>query len=102
MQSNLFKGDHPDLAQSLNSLGVSYERLGDDNKALEKQKDLNPPLNSESKSTVLCPFLTSDYGHGVTIPLPNRYLDATRRYFKKGAVLKCPIAFFNQTFNCFI
>ncbi len=35
MRSNLYKGDHPDLAESLNSLGVSYERLGDDNKGLE-------------------------------------------------------------------
>jgi hypothetical protein len=35
MRSNLYKGDHPDLAQSLNNLGVSYTSLGDDNKALE-------------------------------------------------------------------
>jgi hypothetical protein len=35
MRSNLYKGDHPDLSQSLNSLGVSYTRLGDDNKANE-------------------------------------------------------------------
>ena len=33
MRSNLYKGDHPDLAQSLNSLGVSFGRLGDVNNA---------------------------------------------------------------------
>ncbi len=35
MRSNLYKGDHPDLAESLFSLGTSYTRLGDDKKGLE-------------------------------------------------------------------
>ena len=35
MYSRLYQGDHPDLAQSLNNLGVSYERLGENKEALE-------------------------------------------------------------------
>jgi len=35
MRKKLYDSDHPDLAQSLNNLAVSYTRLGDYNKALE-------------------------------------------------------------------
>jgi len=35
MRKKLYDSDHPDLAQSLNSLAVIYKRLGDENKALE-------------------------------------------------------------------
>jgi hypothetical protein len=38
MFERLYTGDHPDIAQSLNSLGVSYFRLGDVSKALEYNK----------------------------------------------------------------
>ena len=35
MRQRLYSGDHPDFAQSLNNMAVSYERLGDDHKAAE-------------------------------------------------------------------
>ena len=31
----MFEGDHPDVAHSLQSLGVSYSRLGDKKEAAE-------------------------------------------------------------------
>ena len=30
MRENLYSSNHPDIAQSLNDLAVSYSRLGDD------------------------------------------------------------------------
>ena len=38
MREKLYSGNHPDIAQSLNSLAVSCERLGDNNKAFEFYK----------------------------------------------------------------
>ena len=35
MRKKLHDSDHPDLAQSLNNLAVSFTRLGDYNKALK-------------------------------------------------------------------
>ncbi len=35
MRKKLYDSDHPELAQSLHGLSVSYGRLGDENKALE-------------------------------------------------------------------
>ena len=35
MRQRLYNGDHPDVAQSLNSMAVSYTRVGDDHKAAE-------------------------------------------------------------------
>ncbi len=35
MRKQLYDSDHPDLAESPYGLGVSYSRLGDENKSLE-------------------------------------------------------------------
>ncbi len=38
MRERLYSGDHSEIAESLNSLAVSYCRLGYENKALEYDK----------------------------------------------------------------
>ena len=35
MRQELYSGNHPDIAQSLNDLAVTYSKLGDNKKALE-------------------------------------------------------------------
>ena len=35
MREKLYSGNHPDIAESLNSLAISYSRLGDERMAYE-------------------------------------------------------------------
>ncbi len=66
MRKKLYDSDHPDLAESLNRLAVSYSRLGDDNKELEfelkayemreKLYDSDHPDLAESFKILACSY----------------------------------------------
>jgi len=40
IRQELFLGNHPDIAESLNSIAIAYQKLEDDNKALEYRKQV--------------------------------------------------------------